>query len=331
MKTYSTEEYTPLYVKNEPVRSLSMIINCIEAYGVLDTDMPGATVNFIKQIGDYENDKARKVTKKEYQQRFGMLFRCLLPLGEKKNSIKKKIVRKFVKDLRGEEKDLKYCSWEAVQGKGSYIYIYICDREFVKNRKTYYKRDYYVDSCGKMCSKHCDDKRLVKRKGEFKEYVNGFMPTKSRIFFDKNVESFRNRILEFWKSACDCLLEKGKYIFRRKKIGQKVNRWTRRLRIRQNHLMSYIENCINKYYELIYEDGYDSCKNGSNGSEELYTAKNRKLDELFFKYRNRFIKESFHVDDVEFLMKGRADIAEAAIDYLKELFNQEMELIVSGV
>lgn len=315
-----------IYIKHETVRSIPMILEEAEAYGILATDTDNPET-MLMNLAAYEASREYRYKKREYQTIQGHLFTALLPHGEYTEKTKKKVIRKFVEYFRGEEKNLKYLAWEEVRGQGRYLKVYMTDRQYVINHPIRYKTDRYVHKDTKKWVKKDDEGAVLKiKKGSLKEYITGWLQTKSRIFYNPDAEVFRQRLQDCWKQACNSInaFEKGDFIFERKKINEEMNRYLKREYIHQNHLMTYIENQLNELNPIEYYESYECQKEGIPKGTRKETSLNQKLRKIFEHYKARFRNNVFHVERVAFKLQGRADLIDANLKYLRQIFDEEI-------
>lgn len=326
------------FVKFEVVRNVEDILRRINAYGIESTDMPMKPEDFISSYMKYEEEHKRKFMNSEYKARQGVHLIALLPMNLSNVNISK-LVQRFVDSIRGIEKRLYYVSWIEHLGIAAYAHIYICDREWYTSKIEYYTRDYYQSSVtGRMCQSSDEDAVLIAKKGSVKKHIfSSFTSAKSRLFIykDEQKKEFLERFLIYWKQAIIslCLVEHGKFKFQRKRFGELTDKYTKRAKIAMNRLQIYIENILNQMWnmkERTYADIYDVYRFGAKYGEEQETNFDKKLNKLFQKYRQRFLKEAFHENEELFLMKGRINIVEANIELLKSIFDKEVLCLVEA-
>lgn len=324
--TFSDEKGDfPYYLNHEPVHQLSAIEEIIFQQEILLTNSPVGLNALFRALKETEAGRVRQFSSGR-KARYGSIFTALLPLGEWSLKKKKEIIQTFMAAVIGEER-LIYVAWEEMKGIATYIRIYVTDREWLSYRPLHYKRDVYADSSGKLCNKDNPTAKLIRKKGEIKEWIGtGFSLTKTRIFCYSDREDFTKRFVDFWKQALLRLktIISGKFVFTRKKLHFEMFRYLKRSYIHQNHLMSYMENILNRLYEEIYPDSFSVYKDGGSPGEPLFTKNNRLLTEIFHHYANRFKNNVFHVESLEFKIIGRADLADANLRYLQQVFDAEI-------
>ncbi|MEG0366597.1 MAG: hypothetical protein RR585_07160, partial [Coprobacillus sp.] len=238
----------------------------------------------------------------------------------------------------GQEKQLKYFAYEQVKGKATYIHIYISDRLYYDCYQSFYTRDYYQDRLtGKMTTKDTPGAVKTHSKGECKEIIyKSFGETKTRIFIYKDFSDWINRFKELFKQ---CLLKlqvliSSKYVFSRKKFSDNCNRYLKRIYIEVNYLQAYIENELYMSLKDVqrHADTYDVNRYGYSEGEMVDLKGKSKLDDIFFKYKGRFDKGSFHHEGVEYKISPRKktndfiriDHVEEHIKLMKKMFIKEL-------
>lgn len=328
MRTFCDETGRfPCFFKQQPVYDLDQIQLRIAQYDVLATNSPVSLDGIFLELRKIESQKERHYKPDSGRKtRYGSHIIGLLPHGNWSKSKKQKIIKTFAEAVISEEK-LLYFAWEEVIGIARYLHVYFTDREWLPYRAIHYKRDVWQDANGQLCTKHTPGARLTRRKGEVKDYVSaGFSITKSRIFSYKDLEDFKKRFEDFWILALQKMktIAQGTFLMARKKLHFEMARYLKRVYIHQNHLMTYIENILNLLYEPLYPDDYEVHRHGGSPGESLKSKNHVALEEIYNHYRSRFKHNKFHYKGEVFYLNGRADLADANIEYLKQIFDKEI-------
>lgn len=332
------------FVKVDIVRNLRQIKVIHHNHSCVMNNVGMNVSNFIDRLIEFESGIERKFTEEsKYKARFGIIIDVLLPKGEWSDAMKKRLVSKYVKYLIGEEKQLKYISWNVKKSKRQWLKIYISDREFYpQNKPKTYTRDLYMNSVTKSWCKSTDDNAVkIASKGEIKVDSEGnaiyesiaFKKKKSRRFCykDEHKEAFLNSFKEFFIQAlikCKCSIERGKF-FIRMNLRKAVNPEQRRIIVAVNKCMQYIQNQLNIEYQrsLVYNDVYSVAKDGGYPGEKRQGVHTKKWLIQFDKYRLIFRNKVLVLEDEVINLNGRCDMVENAAIRLKEIFDEELQSI----
>lgn len=333
------------YVKLDIVRNLTSLKGFHHNHSCVMHNVGMNVSNYIDRLIEFESKLERKFTEEsKYEARYGILLDVLLPKGDWSDSAKKKLASKYVRNIIGEEKQLKYIAWNVKKSKRNWLKIYISDREFYPQTKPVtYKRDLYVrkDTKG-FCKASAEGAIKVASKGEIKKDADGnvvyesiaFKKKKSRRFCykDAHKEAFLKSFKEFFIQAlvkCQCKIQKGKF-FTRMNLRYAINPEQRRIIVAVNRCMRYIQNQLNMEYQnsLVYLDAYDITAGGGSRNERVPGEHTKKWLTLFEKYRLIF-RNKVHVEEETISLSGRCDKVEDAAIRLKEIFDEELKNIKS--
>lgn len=338
VKDINNESYQS-FVEINIVRSLSLIKKEISENKIVSFNTPYIPNKFIDYAIEYEKRYERDFKNSEYKARYGILLNILLPKKEFDINKIKKIIRMYTRMIIQNETGLKHIAWTYKKGSANMLKIYIYDRE-VSNKKLArrYKRDIYVNKLNnKICSKNDDFAVMIAKKGDLikdknneekKEYIKS---TKTRIFIYKNgeFETFRKRFMDCYHQTLIKMQYKIKdgFIIRRKNLNKAFNRFQRRIIIKVNQLIQYIQNEINKYYDFSLKniDSYDAYRYQVLPGEKLETNKSKNVIKILEEYRKIIAAEVFYINDIEYKLNGyRCDLVEFNCDLLKEKFDKDI-------
>ncbi len=351
LNTFYDESNDMTFVQDRPVYDLDSIIEAIKSYRLIKHDMPYKPEEFLQKVYEYEIDHHYKYQDggKKFKQRFGIHFTLLLPIGFEDrfkgdeyafNRSLIALTEEFVRKIRGSEVYLRYVAWYVPIGDiARYIHIYLSDREFVEFDKVLYRKDFWQDkTSGKMCKAHDPNGALTHKKGEVKGYIHKtFKPAKTRILAARNEEELRKRgemFREIWRTILltQKLVFRNKLTFKRKKYSNFSNRFLRRIYQKCNWIMTEFENKIAIYScDEVRQANWHDIKDGADPNDAIDTSLKRKIESLFYRYKEYFKKMKFTVaEGVKLSLNGRCDFAEAALDKLREKFNLELSGILSA-
>ena len=340
------------FVRPEPVYNPESVISAIQAYQVIGHDMPYDPMSFLAKYFSFEGIKKYQYKEADKKQRFGLIFRVLLPLDfENKHQSDllltlNKLVKQFVDAVKGSEKRLKYIAWYVPVGQiARYADIYICDREYISSGYEVYNKNFYIDKhTRRIVSKNSENAVLAHKKGELKEKVKDtFNKLKTRILCTRNYEELESRRRYFkaiWAGILlkFSLIHKGKYTFKRKKYSTMSNRFHKRILQKINWLQVEIENILcnldKEQTVTIEANAYVQMKalKATKDDPLIITDIGKKLDHIFFKYKKRFEKMSFTIDDgTKIDLNVRCDVAEEEIDLLRNEFYKEIDALKTTV
>lgn len=334
LRTFINEEDYPAFCKLKVVRNIEWILQKIDVYGYIETDMVISPIQFLKKLIEFEKCHEREFKNSNYQPRYGIEFVLLLPHGPIDIKTKQQAIRQFIKKVRDVEVNLKYVAWEEVVGMATYIHVYVCDRQYFSSKVEYYTRDYYQNSITKkMCGKEEENAVLVAKKGSVKQRIyQTFEHSKTRRFVYKDdFDKFIGIFLQYWKDTLWQLkmVYESKFVFKRKRFGELNNQYIKRIYLKINRLETIFESAINATYQKLQKrvSIYDAYRYGGTPGELYETKGTKQLQGLYMKYLKRFVKMSFHHNDIEYSLKGRVDIVESNLDFLEELFFEEIKQI----
>lgn len=334
------------FVKVNVVRDLNVIKGYHHNHSCVMHNTGMNVTNYINSLVEFESSLVRKFSEESgYQARYGILIDVLLPKGDWSDPLKKKLVAKYVKNIIGEEKGLKYIAWDVKKSKRNWMKIFISDREFYPQTKAKtYSRSLYIDKNTKEWCKSSDENaQQITKKGDVKKDAEGnvifesilFKKKKSRRFCykDEHKESFLNTFKEFFIQAliyCKCKLEKGKW-FTRMNLRRAINPEQRRIVVAINKCMQYVQNQLNIEYQksLVYIDAYDVMAGGGSPGEKIPGEHTNTWIQLFDKYRTIFKNKILDLDEEVIKLTGRCDHVEDASIRLKEYFEEELKNIKS--
>lgn len=348
VKTFYNEEINLAYVAIYDLHDIDYLSEEINAYGLLDCDFKGGYESFLKSLKDFENKKKYHFEVNPNKKwRYGMMFSVLLPHGKIDIQTKKVIVKKFVSQLRGNER-LNYLAYEFIKGKGRYIKIFLSEREYHQEFTVRYNRDYWHDEITGHPRKKGDEGAIrTVKKGDIKKIIsNTFSDTKTRMFTGTSDARMKKwlQIREIWTSilANQNLVFKSKFIFKRKKYSNLTNRFVKINNQNINWLMTNMENDLARAYEecISYKPSLKDIASGI-GDELRYVsdkevhkdpfsfgfignASYKKLIGLYHKMAKRFEKNSFHFNNIEYRLTGMPSDVYVAITRLKSMFKEEL-------
>ncbi|QIK86386.1 hypothetical protein G7061_07080 [Erysipelothrix sp. HDW6B] len=129
----------------------------------------------------------KTTTNKKHQKRYGSYF--LIHLGKNYGlNLQVKILHEFIKQVCYGEENLPYFATTSKNGNHTYIHLWICDREYIKDEARVYESDYWQKD-GKRCKANIPGAVLLHEKGDIQldkdgnpKMLNGWRQTKTRIF-----------------------------------------------------------------------------------------------------------------------------------------------------
>ncbi len=307
---------------------------------------------FLNEFIGYE--KAHERHYQERNMRYGVWVDLMLPKGNWDKSTMLKLTRRFAKRIQAGNKGLKWFAYYFYKGEGTYVRLWISDREkfyVPKLIKPVYKKNVYVNAkTGVFCGKKDENAVLACKKGAVKNNAKlektWFSETKTRLFaYSERPNAGDEKKRWLWNCALEAMkgfdveIHEG-FMFKRRKMKRSFSLYLRRCVIAENKLQIYAEDVLNRLMNAemnaaplyLKDEKYLHVSPGVS-DEELMKMKvpslfSAGLIEIYEWLETIFAEGKFTYKDVEYkFRKTRVDFAEQALRQVRICFERKIKML----
>lgn len=294
--------------------------------------------SFLYKLYKYEKEHQYKYTKeKGYKSVAAIRIEILLPKKINTSTLQKKFVVQYVKECNPVGYKLPWISYIITRKDSKYLVILLSEREYqdcevvdTYNRNYKNKEGLLVHEKGSP--------RLDSNGNQIKKHV--LWSNKVRIFtfskfkcFEIFMNDLKDKLIMVLKSTIGKI--ERKFIMKKRNAKKIWHFYNGKCVIEVNHVKKYIE-CMCNFALDIQRSKKNSRYNDDDDREKSSpTPLYKEISNLFFKYKKRFDKESFHDNEKvlrEIAYKNVAlDVLQENLYILKEQFNQDLIKLVPVV
>lgn len=290
---------------------------------------------FLKKLAKYEKEHGYHYDKSMYKTIGGVKIELLLPRTLRTMEKKRRLLHRFMKKVNPIGFAIPWIAYEESRGTAKYINILLSEREYLDHTEMKrYNRNYY-DREGKVTHKKGDV--IYDKKGSpIKEHV--LFGKKCRLFcfrkqaFRRMVQQLVDQYVEALKSV---LVRIGtRFVIKKKTAKGQWHYFNRKVCQEINIMKQYVEFYCNYAVALMRDPAADRMMEEYRG-RAAPIPKLKEIMAVFYKYKKRFEKESFHDSSGRLRQIAYKQVClptlETNLEILKKEFRQDLIAIVPKV
>lgn len=290
---------------------------------------------FLKKLAKYEKEHGYHYDKSAYKTIGCVKIELLLPRSLRTMEKKRRLVHRFMKMVNPIGFALPWIAYEESRGTAKYINIILSEREYLNHTEMKrYNRNYY-DRKGNVTHKK-GDVIYDKVGNPIKEHV--LFGKKCRLFcfrkqaFGRMVKQLVDQYVEALRSVL--IRIKTRFVIKKKTAKGQWHYFNRKVCQEINIMKQYVEFYCNYAVALMRDPDADRMMEEYRG-RSAPIPKLKEIMAVFYKYKKRFEKESFHDSSGRLRKIAYKRISlptlESNLDILKKEFRQELIAIVPKV
>lgn len=290
---------------------------------------------FLKALAAYEKEHGYHYDKSTYQTIGAIKIELLLPRKLRSMEQKRRVIYRFMRKVNPTGYAIPWIAYEESRGTAKYITILLSEREYLDHTELKrYNRNYY-DAEGNITHKKGDVIHDKEGKPMNKHVLFG---KKCRLFsfrkhtFKRMIGQLIDQYVEALKSVLERLSKR--FVIKKKTAKGRWHYFNRKVCQEINIMKQYVEFYCNYAVTLMKDPDTEIVMEEYRG-RAAPVPKLKEIMAVFYKYKARFEKESFH-DSSGNLRKiaykhVNLPTLEANLDILKKEFRQELTMIVPNL
>lgn len=291
---------------------------------------------FFKKLAVYEEHHGYQYTAKSTYKTIGAIkIELLLPRKLRSVVQKRKVIHRFMKRVNPIGYAIPWTAYEKTRGTAHYINILLSEREYLDHVEVKRYNRNYRDQNGNITHKKGDIVR-DKAGNPIKEHFLFGKKTRLFCFRKQSFGRMVKQLVDHYVAAVKSVLEKinTRFVIKKKTANGRWHYFNRKVCQEINVMKQYVEFYCNYAVLLMKNPDADLIMSEYRG-RSAPVPKMKEIMSVFYKYKKRFEKESFHDSDGKLRKIAYKRVSlptlETNLDILKREFQQELMAIVPKV